>query len=89
MKLMNLKPLSRAVRQVITVGGTVGLLGLTFAAQADTDTACFGPSNLTDATLRAETAQPATLNICIRPVHDGRAAVLLPDAQQAPLGLPR
>ncbi|MGA7588713.1 MAG: WG repeat-containing protein [Rouxiella badensis] len=83
MKLMNLKPLSRAVRQVITVGGTVGLLGLTFAAQADTDTACFGPSNLTDATLRAETAQPATLNICIRPVHDGRAAVLLPDAQQA------
>ncbi len=78
-----IKPLSRAVTQVIAVGGAMGLLAVALPAVADSDYPCFGPSSITDSAQRAQLAQPATQNLCIRPVHEGRAAVLLPDANLA------
>lgn len=77
------KPLSRAVAQALAVGGAVGLLAVSLPALADGDYSCFGPSSLTDSAQRAELAQPATQNLCIRPVSEGRAAVLLPAASLA------
>lgn len=79
----NVKPLSRAIAQIITVGGALSLLSLSLPALADPDYSCFGPSSITDNTQRAELAQPATQNLCIRPVHESRAAVFLPNAEQA------
>lgn len=77
------KPLSRAVAQVLAVGGALGLMALSLPALAESDYSCFGPSSVTDNAQRTELAQPATQNLCIRPVHESRAAVLLPNAEQA------
>lgn len=77
------RPLSRAVAQALAVGGALGLLTAALPALAADDYSCFGSSSITDSAQRAELAQPATQNLCIRPVYEGRAAVLLPDANRA------
>ncbi|WP_369788463.1 WG repeat-containing protein [Rouxiella sp. WC2420] len=79
-----MKPLSRAVFQVLAVGGTLSMLAVSLpTAAADADYSCYGPSIITDDAQRAELAQPATQNLCIRPVRESRAAVFLPNAEQA------
>ncbi|CAM3542188.1 hypothetical protein BS639_18705 [Rouxiella silvae] len=84
MNLINSRPIARAVRQMLTAGGALGLMALALPVlAAETDASCFAPDATAEGTQRAELALPATQNICIRAVHEGRAAVLLPDAQQA------
>ena len=84
MNLMNTTLLARTVRQMLTTGGALGLMAFAMPSlAAETDASCFAPSATTESTQRAEMALSATQNICIRAVHEGRAALLLPDAQQA------
>jgi hypothetical protein len=83
MKRMTTTRLSYAIRQVITASAACSLLSLALPVQAESSTACFTASSVSDAGQRALLALPATQNLCIRAVHEGRAAVLLPDARQA------
>ncbi|PLR41527.1 hypothetical protein CYR55_01435 [Chimaeribacter californicus] len=67
----------RAWRQ----GGVVTLLALCQHAYAAAETPCSSPvQESTQAEARARAALPQAINLCIRDVHQGRAAVLLPAA---------
>ncbi|WP_236942754.1 WG repeat-containing protein [Ewingella americana] len=73
--------LRSAIRGALRTGGMMALVGFAYPALAEPDSACFADLNAANGAHQAELAQPATQNLCIRDVHEGRAAVQLPAAQ--------
>lgn len=73
-----MKPLfGRVLRQ----GGVLTLLALSQQVAAAAETPCSSPvQEGAEAQARARAALPQAINLCIRDVHQGRAAVLLPAA---------
>lgn len=75
--------LRTALRCAMNTGSTLALLTLTTSAMAAEPAGCAAP--LPEAQVEAQTrnALPVVQNVCIRDVHEGRAAVLLPAADAA------
>ncbi|WP_411704936.1 WG repeat-containing protein [Edaphovirga cremea] len=72
------------LRKTLQNGGLVTLLALAQQASAeDIATGCSVPETGVQAVARARLALPGVVNICIRDIHQGRAAVLLPSAEMA------
>lgn len=76
-------PLRAAIGGALRISGMMALAGLTYPVLAQADNRCFANSSLTQAEHQSALALPATQNLCIRDVHEGRAAVQLPAEQQA------
>ncbi|MGY3001867.1 WG repeat-containing protein [Ewingella americana] len=73
--------LRAAIRGALRTGGMMALVGFAYPALAEPGSACFADLNAANGAHQAELALPATQNLCIRSVHEGRAAVQLPAAQ--------
>lgn len=74
--------LRAAIRGAFYTGSMMAMVGVAYPAMAEPSNACFADANPADASHLAELALPATQNLCIRNVREGRAAVQLPAAQQ-------
>lgn len=74
--------LRAAIRGAVYTGSMMAMVGFAYPALAEPSNACFADANPADASHLAELALPATQNLCIRNVREGRAAVQLPAAQQ-------
>jgi len=61
----------------------LALLTLTASANAAEPSGCFAPLPASQNDVQRRNALPAVQNLCIRDVHEGRAAVLLPAADAA------
>jgi len=70
--------LRAAVRTALRSGGIIALMGLSSTVLAEPSAPCFTQSTLAKIDNVNELALPKTINRCIRDVHEGRAAVLLP-----------
>lgn len=72
--------LRNALRCALNTSSTLALLTLTSAAIAAEPDSCFAPLSAARADAQRHNALPVVQNLCIRDVHEGRAAVLLPAA---------
>lgn len=76
--------LRAAIRGAFRTGGMMAMVGFAYPALAEPNNTCFADITAANALHQAELALPATQNLCIRDVHEGRAAVQLSAAPQAP-----
>lgn len=75
--------LQRAIGLALRSGSAMFLVALAQPVLAGETTACFVPVQINKASVhQTMMALPVTQNHCIRDVHEGRAAVLLPDASR-------
>ncbi|MBU9818115.1 WG repeat-containing protein [Rahnella sp. C60] len=72
--------LRNALRCALNTSSTLALLTLTASATAAEPDSCFAPLPASQAEVQTHNALPAVQNVCIRDVHESRAAVLLPAA---------
>lgn len=70
--------LHRALFGAFHTTSALALLTLTIPAMAAESDSCFAPLPSAQAEMQARNAQPLVQNLCLRDVHEGRAAVRLP-----------
>jgi len=70
--------LRNALRCALSAGSTLAFLALSASATAAEAVGCSSPIPVLQMGMQACDALPAVQNLCIRDVHEGRAAVLLP-----------
>jgi len=76
------RPLNLAIRFALQAGGVFSVLAWSHSAWAET-APCFTTQSKDMAEQHTRLVLPMTQSLCIRDVHEGRAAVLLPDANSA------
>ncbi|MGC6386685.1 WG repeat-containing protein [Ewingella sp. S1.OA.A_B6] len=74
--------LQHAIVLALRSGSAMALLAIAQPALAEQATECFAPLQQKSDEQQTMQALPLMQNLCIRNVHEGRAAVLLPDASR-------